>query len=57
VWPATITATLKLDSWGNVTSSFAGQCDAGSNLLYGTVDNSAMVLISFDQPYTPGPIK
>jgi hypothetical protein len=53
-WPATIGVTLTLDSWGYGTSSFEGHCDAGSNLLYGTVDNSAMVLISFDQPYGPG---
>jgi hypothetical protein len=58
VWPALNGVTLTLDSWGNSKSSFQWHCDTGSNLLYGTVDNSAMVLISFDTPYPPpGPTK
>ena len=53
--PSSISVTLTLDSWGHTKYTFAGACDASTNLLYGSYDNNTMVVISFGAPFPPSP--
>ena len=56
--PSIIGVTLTLDSWGHAQYSFAGVCDASTNLLYGSYGNNTMAVISFGAPYpVPPPLQ
>lgn len=49
-----IGVTITNNTWGGLKNYFSGQCDATTNLLYGSTGN-ALVVISFGLPYNPNP--
>jgi len=53
IQPVTPNVTLTLDTWGHAKLSFQGHCDSSTNLLYGSVSNNTMVVISFGTPQAP----
>ena len=48
--PPTINVTITQNSWGGTKLTFAGHCDPGTNLLFGSLNNYTMAIVSFGAP-------